>query len=133
MPTAGSRLALVPGAQMTHFSGTSLNQAFRAAWQVDNRADRMGVRLTGPPLRYTLGQMISEGVPLGAVQVPADGQPIVLLNDRQTIGGYPRLGALTPSSCATLSQCLPGTTVYLIPLRPEQAQEAHMRQLALWE
>ncbi len=52
--------------------------------------------------------MISEGIPLGAVQVPPDGQPIVLLNDRQTIGGYPRLGALTPLALARLAQCLPG-------------------------
>jgi allophanate hydrolase subunit 2 len=55
--------------------------------------------------------MISEGIPLGAIQVPPDGQPIVLLNDRQTIGGYPRLGALTPLSLARLAQLLPGTVV----------------------
>ncbi|EWC41915.1 hypothetical protein B597_008210 [Stutzerimonas stutzeri KOS6] len=54
--------------------------------------------------------MISEGVPSGAIQVPPDGQPIILLNDRQTIGGYPRLGALTrwprpnwPSVCQAIS------------------------------
>lgn len=64
---------------------------------MDNRADRMGVRLTGPALHGSLTGIISEGIPLGAVQVPPDGQPIVLMNDRQTIGGYPRLGALTPS------------------------------------
>jgi allophanate hydrolase subunit 2 len=55
--------------------------------------------------------MISEGIPLGAIQVPPDGQPIILLNDRQTIGGYPRLGALTPLSLARLAQQLPGSVV----------------------
>ena len=63
---------------------------------MDQRTDRMGVRLTGPRLRCHLDAMISQGISLGAIQVPPDGQPIALLNDRQTIGGYPRLGNLTP-------------------------------------
>ncbi|MBD3897867.1 biotin-dependent carboxyltransferase [Halomonas sp. ML-15] len=133
MPEPGCRLALVPGAQIAHFSGASLYRAFNMAWRVDNRADRMGVRLTGPVLRCSLPGMVSEGIPLGAVQVPADGQPIVLLNDRQTIGGYPRLGALTPGACASLAQCLPGSEVRLAPLTPSQAQEAHLRQLRAWK
>lgn len=133
MPESGCHLALVPGAQIAHFSGASLYRAFNMAWRVDNRADRMGVRLSGPVLRCSLRGMVSEGIPLGAVQVPADGQPIVLLNDRQTIGGYPRLGALTPTACATLSQCLPGTEVRLAPQGPGQAQEAHLRQLSAWD
>ena len=66
--------------------------------------------------------MISEGIPLGAIQVPPDGQPIVLLNDRQTIGGYPRLGALTPLALARLAQCLPGEGVTMRPTTQEAAQ-----------
>jgi allophanate hydrolase subunit 2 len=77
-------------------------------WTLDSRADRMGIRLLGTALQYQGRPMISEGIPLGAVQVPPDGQPIVLLNDRQTIGGYPRLGALTPLALARLAQCSPG-------------------------
>lgn len=85
-------LDLVMGAQIGNFGGTSLFEAFNRDWTLDNRADRMGIRLLGPQLVYQGAPMISEGIPLGAVQVPPDGQPIVLLNDRQTIGGYPRLG-----------------------------------------
>ncbi|MGC3874993.1 biotin-dependent carboxyltransferase family protein [Halomonas sp. GXIMD04776] len=117
-----ARLALVPGAQITDFEGSSLFAAFNRPWQVDDRADRMGVRLTGPLLKCGISSMISEGIGLGAVQVPPDGQPIVLLNDRQTIGGYPRLGALTPLSCARLAQCLPGHEVYL---KAQALSEAH--------
>ncbi|CAN0606604.1 unnamed protein product, partial [Ectocarpus sp. 12 AP-2014] len=116
MPSSGCRLPIVLGSQIASFSGRSLFQAFNQPWTVDNRADRMGVRLTGPVLHGSLPGIISEGIPLGAVQVPPDGQPIVLMNDRQTIGGYPRLGALTPIACATLSQCLPGTEVWLTPV-----------------
>ncbi|MDW9405858.1 5-oxoprolinase/urea amidolyase family protein [Pseudomonas soli] len=104
-------LDLVMGAQIGDFSGTSLFEAFNRDWTLDSRADRMGIRLLGPQLVYQGAPMISEGIPLGAVQVPPDGQPIVLLNDRQTIGGYPRLGALTPLALAQLAQCMPGSAV----------------------
>lgn len=104
-------LDVVLGAQIGQFSGVSLFDAFNSDWTLDSRADRMGMRLLGPELVYQGKPMISEGIPLGAIQVPPDGQPIVLLNDRQTIGGYPRLGALTPLSLARLAQKLPGSVV----------------------
>ncbi|MCE8015208.1 biotin-dependent carboxyltransferase [Halomonas sp. MCCC 1A17488] len=125
----GNRLALVPGAQVGHFTGASLYHAFNATWRIDTRADRMGVRLLGPELHCRLGSMISEGIPLGAVQVPPDGQPIVLLNDRQTIGGYPRLGALTPLASARLAQCLPGKEVGLVATSREWALVSYRRCL----
>ncbi|MEQ6888197.1 biotin-dependent carboxyltransferase family protein [Halomonas sp. CS7] len=120
-------LSLLPGAQVGEFSGESLYRAFNASWRVDDRADRMGVRLTGPPLHCRVTSMISEGIGLGAVQVPPDGQPIALLNDRQTIGGYPRLGALTPLACSRLAQCLPGQEVRLKAIATERALEAYRR------
>ncbi|UZJ59391.1 biotin-dependent carboxyltransferase family protein [Pseudomonas sp. KU26590] len=104
-------LDVVLGAQIGQFSGLSLFDAFNSDWTLDSRADRMGIRLLGPELVYQGKPMISEGIPLGGIQVPPDGQPIVLLNDRQTIGGYPRLGALTPLSLARLAQKLPGSVV----------------------
>lgn len=124
-----ARLALVPGAQIADFDGASLFAAFNRAWHVDDRADRMGVRLNGPHLHCREASMISEGIGLGAVQVPPDGQPIALLNDRQTIGGYPRLGALTPLACARLAQCQPGQEVHLVAQSLGAAQAAHRRFL----
>ncbi|QJQ98975.1 biotin-dependent carboxyltransferase family protein [Halomonas sp. PGE1] len=124
---APARLALLPGAQVGDFSGQSLYQAFNAAWRVDDRADRMGVRLTGPRLACRIGSLVSEGIGLGAVQVPPDGQPIALLNDRQTIGGYPRLGALTPLAASRLAQCLPGQEVRLVATSGERALAAYRR------
>ncbi|MCP1420535.1 biotin-dependent carboxylase-like uncharacterized protein [Pseudomonas laurylsulfativorans] len=119
-------LDLVLGAQIGEFSGQSLFDAFNSVWSLDSRADRMGIRLLGTALQYQGKAMISEGIPLGAVQVPPDGQPIVLLNDRQTIGGYPRLGALTPLALTRLAQCLPGAQVRL---RPVVQDVAHREQI----
>jgi allophanate hydrolase subunit 2 len=122
----GAALDVILGAQIGQFSGQSLFDAFNSDWALDSRADRMGMRLLGTPLHYQGPSLISEGIPLGAIQVPPDGQPIVLLNDRQTIGGYPRLGALTPLSLARLAQCLPGEKVRLAPVVQETAHQQHV-------
>jgi biotin-dependent carboxylase-like uncharacterized protein len=122
-------LDLVLGAQIGQFGGQSLFDVFNSAWTLDSRADRMGIRLLGKALQYQGQPMISEGIPLGAVQVPPDGQPIVLLNDRQTIGGYPRLGALTPLALARLAQCLPGAQVRLRPVVQDVAHREHIEYL----
>lgn len=122
-------LDLVLGAQIGQFSGQSLFDVFNTAWTLDSRADRMGIRLLGKTLAYQGLPMISEGIPLGAVQVPPDGQPIVLLNDRQTIGGYPRLGALTPLALARLAQRLSGEQLRLRPVVQEVAHREHVDYL----
>ncbi len=126
------RLELVMGAQIGDFNGRSLFDVFNSTWKIDSRADRMGIRILGPRLQALRTTTISEGIPLGAVQVPPDGQPIILLNDRQTIGGYPRLGALTPQAVARLAQCLPGEELQLAPVLQETAQESHLRLLEQW-
>ncbi|MFP2768875.1 biotin-dependent carboxyltransferase family protein [Oceanisphaera sp. KMM 10153] len=115
------RMTLIPGAQFRHFDDASLLTAFAQPWTVDPRSDRMGIRLQGSLLHCNIGSLISEGLCLGAVQVPPDGRPIVLLNDRQTIGGYPRLGTLTPLACARLAQCRPGSALRLRAISQEQA------------
>ncbi|MEX0606303.1 MAG: biotin-dependent carboxyltransferase family protein [Marinobacter sp.] len=109
--SSAATLDLLTGAQIAAFTGKSIFDAFNAEWRVDNRADRMGVRLTGPKLQCNVESLVSEGISLGAIQVPPDGQPIALLNDRQTIGGYPRLGNLTPLAASRLAQCQPGQVV----------------------
>ncbi|KNX76605.1 allophanate hydrolase [Pseudomonas sp. 250J] len=125
-------LDLVMGAQIGDFGGTSLFEAFNRDWTLDSRADRMGIRLLGPQLVYQGAPMISEGIPLGAVQVPPDGQPIVLLNDRQTIGGYPRLGALTPLALAQLAQCMPGAVVRFRAVVQDEAWREQQVYLSRW-
>lgn len=119
-------LDLVMGAQAAGFSGHSLFAAFNDEWTLDSRADRMGTRLLGPTLVYQGAGLVSEGIALGSVQVPPDGQPIVLGNDRQTIGGYPRLGALTPMAYARLAQAAPGDRLRLRATLAEHARRDHL-------
>ena len=76
----------------------------------------MGYRLEGPAVSAGIDGILSEGICLGAIQVPADGQPIVLLNDRQTIGGYPKLGTVFSEDLAQLAQLPPGRWVSFKPM-----------------
>ncbi len=128
-----ARLQLLLGSQYAQFAGQSLFKLFNSTWQVDQRADRMGIRLLGSALRYHGQSLVSEGIPLGAIQVPPDGQPIVLMNDRQTIGGYPRLGALTPLSVARLAQCPTGSQVQMTPVGADVARRRHLQLLRIWQ
>lgn len=101
------RLALVVGAQ-AEFLGSQLASVSAQIYQVSPAADRMGVRLQGHAVAMPQMNLISEGLSVGAVQLPPDGQPIVMLRDHQTMGGYPKLGALCRQSQALLGQALPG-------------------------
>jgi antagonist of KipI len=76
------------------------------------QSDRMGYRLRGPVLqRGELPEMISETVTMGTVQVPPDGQPLILMADRQTTGGYPRIAQAAAVDLPVLAQLKPGDTV----------------------
>ena len=81
----------------------------------------MGYRLQGRPIKSDIEGILSEGISYGAVQIPADGQPIVLLNDRQTIGGYPKIGSVISQDCAKLSQLRQGDKVRFEPISISQA------------
>lgn len=128
-------VGLIPAYQYAAFSATSRAVFFSSTYQVSNQADRMGYRLQGPSVASNTTSMLSEGIALGAVQVPADGQPIVLLNDRQTIGGYPKLGSVLSLDCARLGQCRPGANIQFELISLEQAHNQlmlhHARQQRL--
>ena len=83
-------------------------QALSAAvWQVKEDSDRMGLRLSGPVLARHTGHMLTEGVPLGAVQVPPDGQPIILFVEHQTTGGYPKIANVISADFHCVGQLRP--------------------------
>lgn len=102
---------VIPGYQHTDFSQADRNRLFSQRYQVSQRSDRMGFQLVGAPLTSPPPGITSEGIAMGAIQVPGDGNPIVLLNDRQTIGGYPKVGVVGAQDCSRLIQALPGHEV----------------------
>ena len=115
---------VVPGYQQRHFNRVEKRRFFGAAYTVSERSDRMGYRLEGPAIEFDIEGILSEGICFGAIQIPADGQPIVLLNDRQTIGGYPKIGSALSLDCARLAQLRPGGKVHFAPISPHAAHNA---------
>jgi biotin-dependent carboxylase-like uncharacterized protein len=115
---------VIPGYQQHHFSRLQQRRFFSHGYTVSDRCDRMGYRLEGPAIECDIEGILSEGICSGAIQIPADGQPIVLLNDRQTIGGYPKIGSAISLDTARLSQLTPGGTVHFAPISPHGAHNA---------
>lgn len=102
---------------------TGITQALlESDWTLSSDSNRMAALLEGPKLETAARTLLSEGVAAGTLQLPPSGQPIILLNERQSIGGYPKPGFVTLRSLDHLAQCRPGQTVRLQPISLEQAQ-----------
>jgi len=130
-PHYGSEITVrvIPGYQQHHFNRLQQRRFFSRPYTVSERCDRMGYRLEGPAIECDIKGILSEGICFGAIQIPADGQPIVLLNDRQTIGGYPKIGSALSLDTARLAQLTPGGTVHFAPITPHGAHNAlHLAQ-----
>lgn len=112
-------LRVLPGPDA--FSDEQSRAFFDQPWRISPQSDRMGVRLRGEALGAPCRQW-SLGVVEGAIQVPPDGQPIILLADRQTMGGYPLLGVLHPLDIGRLAQCPAHSEVRFTEASVEQAQ-----------
>jgi len=126
-PSYGNQatLRVVKGYQQAVFDHIQQWRFFNSEYQVTERSDRMGFRLEGEVIHTTMVGMLSEGICHGAIQIPADGQPIVLMNDRQTIGGYPKIGSVISLDTARLAQLTPGSTVRFEAIDLEQAHNLH--------
>ena len=115
-------LRLVLGPQADYFTDDAVETLLSADWALSAQADRMGVRLDGPRLTHARGfNIISDGTVAGAIQVPGNGQPIVLLADAQTSGGYPKIGTVISPDLARLGRLAPGDTVTFQTVTAEQA------------
>lgn len=101
-----------PGPRLDWFSGSACDLLVSTSWEVRPDSDRVGVRLSGPPLeRRRHDELPSEGLVEGAIQVPPDGQPIVMLADHPTTGGYPVIAVVDPSQIGRIAQGRPGGRV----------------------
>lgn len=109
------------------FAEKSRRSFCRSAYRIDARSDRMGCRLEGAPLRLqTPEEMVSDAVTYGTVQVPPDGQPIILMADRQTTGGYPEIGQVISVDQPALAQARPGTEIHFQETTLKAAQQELM-------
>lgn len=95
---------------------------YRQSYRIDPQSDRMAARLTGEPLIPKTGGMVSEGTSFGSIQLLPEGQPIILLKDRQTLGGYPKLGTVFPLDAFALAQRQAPTQVHFSPMPLNEAQ-----------
>lgn len=122
-------LRALPGPDYDLFSVESHAQFWMHPWRIGHQSNRMGMRLKGRQLqlRETV-DLLSAGVMPGDVQVPADGLPIVLANDAQTIGGYPRIANVIQADLWQLAHLSPNTSVYFQPVSHTIAMQAKERQ-----
>lgn len=119
-----SLLYAMPGPQADFFTKRGMDTFFAETYTVANQADRMGYRLEGPEIERSRGaDIISDGIALGAVQVPGHGRPIVMMADRQTTGGYAKIAVLCAWSTAALARKLPGESIRFDRVARETATE----------
>ena len=105
-------IRVVLGPQDDHFTAAGLETFLSTAYEVTPASDRMGIRFSGTRIAHAGATGItSDGLVTGSVQVPADGQPIVMLADHQTTGGYPKIATVIREDLPLLAQCLPGDRV----------------------
>jgi biotin-dependent carboxylase-like uncharacterized protein len=114
---------VVPGPQDDLFDSDATATFYNSTYTVSDKSDRMGCRLEGPEVPAINGEhdIVSDGVLSGAIQIPGDAQPIILLADRQTTGGYAKIGVITSIDLALVAQASPGATVRFEQISAEDA------------
>lgn len=123
------------GPQQDHFPPEAIDRFLQQDWEATAAQDRMGLRLQGAPLAHTSPQaadIVSDGVAPGAIQVPANGQPIVLLAGGQTVGGYPKIATVITADLPRLAHLRPGTRVRFEAVTPEAAHRALQNERERW-
>jgi antagonist of KipI len=129
LPDGHARVRVTKGLQRHHFREDALDVLQAAPYKLGLRSDRMAFRLEGSPLVHTSGaDMISEATPIGSIQVPASGLPIVLMADRQTTGGYPKIATLISADVGLAGQLAPGDTISFAVCTAQEAMSALIAQ-----
>lgn len=118
-------IGVIEGPHSEHFSRKDRQAFFKTAYTVDPASNRMGYRLnsekTITPIRK---EVWSDPVPFGGIQIPGKGNPIILMADRQTTGGYPRIGTVMSVDLPKIAQLVPNSTIHFHPVSVEEAQAA---------
>jgi len=112
LPGSRARLRILPGPQADYFAPDALDALQSEPYTIGQNSDRMGFRLQGAALAHARGaDIISDATPLGTLQVPASGQPILLMADRQTTGGYPKIATVITADMPIAGQLGPGDEI----------------------
>ena len=128
LPEGGARLHAIPGPHDALFTPEALELFFGARFTLSTQSNRMGYRLDGPPLMHgPESDILSDATPVGSVQVPKSGQPILLMADRQTTGGYPKIATVIAADLPTAGQLAPGDWVSFAPCTRREALDALQR------
>ncbi len=134
IPAYGSEqtLRVILGPQHSAFTQRGIDTFLNSTYAVSIYSDRMGYRLDGPAIEHKDGaDVISDGTPMGAVQVPGDGKPIVLLADRGTTGGYTKIATIISADLSKIAQAMPGSALKFSAVSIAEAHQALRRQQVL--
>ncbi|MDD3367894.1 MAG: biotin-dependent carboxyltransferase family protein [Lachnospiraceae bacterium] len=122
-------IRVVLGPQDDYFQKKGIETFFSEDYLITEESDRMGYRLDGPYVAHKDGaDIISDGIPLGAIQIPSHGKPIVMLADRQTTGGYAKIGTVISVDIPAFVQSKEGTAIHFEKVSVETAQRLYMEQ-----
>ncbi|WP_243374444.1 biotin-dependent carboxyltransferase family protein [Microvirga solisilvae] len=125
-------IRVMMGPQDDYFTDDAIQTFLSAEFSISPQADRMGFQLNGPQLEHAKGfNIVSDGIVDGHIQVPGSGLPIVLMRDRQTAGGYPKIAAIISADLARFAQMRPGTPVRFRAVSRDEAVAA-ARQMKEW-
>ena len=117
-------IRIIKGTNFNYFSENSKNKFFKEEYLVTNLSDRMGMRLEGPKLDNIVNTNIkSEGLVKGVVQVPADGNPIILFSDHGSIGGYPKIAVVITADHDKAAQLTPGSKIKFKKVNLDEAED----------
>ena len=123
------KVRVVLGPQSDAFTPQGMETFLSAAYTVSPQSDRVGYRLDGPRIEHVAGaDIVSDGIPFGAVQVVGDGTPIILMADRGSTGGYTKIAAVISADIPSLAQAAPGDTVAFQSVTVEEAHQAIREQ-----
>ena len=119
-----SEIRVILGQQVDEFTDNGVKSFLDTVYSITNESDRMGMRLLGEAIEHKVsGDIISDGMTIGAVQVPGNGQPIIMMADRQTTGGYTKIANVITVDLPALAQAMPGTKIKFVEIRVKDAVE----------
>jgi allophanate hydrolase subunit 2 len=128
---APRRFRAVLGPQNDNFSDQEIERFFASEYTVSAGSNRMGMRLEGQAIRHVRGfNIVSDAIATGSIQVPGSGQPIVLLADHQTTGGYPKIATVISADLPALGRLPIGSRVSFAPITVEEAAAARRKLCA---